>query len=125
MLDGRARKGADGRKAIGVPIRRAIRNVPVVPGRHVVELVVLVVHASDPAHTPLVRRAQTEFVLPVLIALRLMPGGPGRVAERDRSGRVVVARPDTLVVIGVHTAGVIGVITDLVDIALQVTAGID
>src|ERR1700733_355830 len=101
----RAGESTDVRDAIGIARRagRAVRgawgNVLVHPGGLVVELVILEKGAGDAAQTPIVRRAEAQFVLQVLV---LFDGGPG-------GARRVALGGDALIVIGVHAARVIGV----------------
>ena len=89
--------------------------------------VVLVEQAADRAHTPVVGRAQAEFVADVSIPLGVAPRRGRRLAVR--LGRIqttgsVVTRIIALVIVDVRAARVVGVVLDLVDVAHQVTAGI-
>src|ERR1700676_950335 len=129
--DGRAGDRADVRKAAVVArrprsaIRGTRRDGLVVPAGLVIQSVVFPKGAGDCAQTPLVRRAQTKFVLLVGVALDRVPGGFRR--EAGRRERAVVARSRTvaLVVIRIHAACVIRVVAGLLDLAHEVTAGID
>src|ERR1700722_16943836 len=87
--DARPGSRADVRKAAGIarvdawnPARGAGRNRLVAPAGLVEQLVVLVICADDAAQAPLVRRAQADFLLQVLVFLDRVPDGAGREASR-------------------------------------------
>ncbi len=58
---------------------------------------------------------EAQLVLQVLVLFDGVPGGARRVAGAG----------DTLIVIGIHAARVIGVVAGLVDVAIEVAAGVD
>ena len=85
---GRPGKRAHVREAAGIAItrrpRRGVRstrrNVLVTPAGLVQQLIVFPKRAGDRAETPLVRRAQAQFVLLVRVAFDRVPGGARREA---------------------------------------------
>ena len=125
---GRCRRSTSSRYCPGVPgaVRGARRNGLVHPGGLVVELVVLPERADDAAHAPVVRRAQAELVLLVLVAAR--SSARWRSASSRWTSAWTLQRPIravALVVIGIDAARVIGVVAGLIDVAHEVAAGID
>src|ERR1700748_1951723 len=128
--DGRARRRADVREAAAVAsgtgriVRGARGNGLVVPATLVEEVVVFPEGAGNRAQAPVIRCAEAQFVLLVGVAFVLEPGGAGREARRFEV-RIADWRPETLVVVRVHAARVVRIVADLLDVADEVTAGVD
>src|SRR5262249_1627754 len=128
---GGIRRGADVRKAATVT-RRACRtvrcarwNVLVIPAGLVVQLVVLPEDPGNGAPAPFIGSAQAEFVLLMRITLVREPRRTGREAGGCQIGVVARSGAITLVVVRVDAARVVGVVTDLLHFANEVTTGID
>src|SRR5262249_61131446 len=108
VLDGRAGNGADvGKAAIAHGSGRGAGGDGfVVPAGLVVQHVLLPERADDAAQAPVIRRAQPELVLLVLVLLGRAPEG----ARGEAGGlkvRVVVGRAIALVVVGIDAARVV------------------
>ena len=130
ILDAGAGERADIREAAGIArrARQAVRGARryglVLPTGAVEEFVVLVVRADDAAQAPLIRRAQTNFVLHMLIALGRSPRSARREAgRRERVGGG--SRAVALIVVRIMATRVVRVVADLVDVTHEVAAGVD
>ena len=95
------------------------------PAREVIEDVVLVEGPDDATQTPVVRRAEAQLVLDMLVAFDRPPIARRRVALRV-GDRVVTAAPGAiaLVVVRIHAARVVRVVTRLLDVAGEIAAGV-
>jgi hypothetical protein len=106
------------------PFGRARGHGLVVPTGLVVKLVVFPVGADDRTQTPIVRRADPELVLLMLVFFHRVPVSAGREAGGLQRRVPAGTRAVALIVVGVHAAGVVGVVADLIDIAHQIAAGV-
>ena len=121
----RARDRADRGQTGHIVVVRARGQRLVMPARPVIQNVVFIKRSNDTAQTPVVRRAKAQFVLLMLVALVCVPVAGWRIALRRHHRIAHSFRAVALVVVGIHATRVVGVITGLIDLTGQVTAGVD
>src|SRR5262249_35629985 len=120
IVRGRARPGLHIVEAIHVVAGRAARHGLVSPVRVVVNLELFPIQAAAPAQAPVIRRADAQLLAQVGVLLGLLPGGRRGVTLGGGA-----AEAGALVVVTVYTAGIVGVVLLLLDVADQVAAVIN